>query len=238
MNITPEDHARIAAAIAQAETVTAGEITCVLADEVSDYPETPLAWAAGAALVAPAFALLLGFRPDALNALFGGWTVAHAAASDATVLSALTTYILIQVVVFIVVAVVVSLPPVKIALTPQSIRAERVHKAAMEQFLVKGLHDTSGRTGVLLFVALADHRAEVIADEGIYAKAPHEVWDEVIALLVGGIRRGAPADGFVDAIRRSGEILAGYVPPDPHNPNETPDALDVLPARRPRRKKT
>lgn len=238
MDIKPEDHARIAAAIGEAEKTTAGEIYCVLADEVSDYRETPLAWAAAVSLVLPALALLLGLRPDALTALFGGWTVAHVAASDATVLSALTKYILIQAAVFVVAALVVSIPAVKRLLTPKAVKAERVHQAAMEQFLAKGLHMTRGRTGVLLFAALGEHRAEVIADEGIFSVAPRAVWDEVVALMLAGLKRGAPADGFVDAVRRSGEILAAHVPPGPDNPNEAPDELTVLPPRRPRKKKT
>lgn len=235
--ITAADHERIAEAIAQAEMTTAGEIYCIVADEVSDYRETPLAWAAGVSLVAPALALLLGFRPDALSALFGGWTVAHVAASDATVLSALTTYILMQAAVFVATALLVSIPPVRRALTPKPVKAERVHDAAMQQFIAKGMHLTGGRTGVLLFVALADHRAEVIADEGIYAAAPHQVWDEVIALLVGGIKRGAVGDGFVAAIERTGRILSEHVPPTGANPNERPDELHVLPPRKPRKKK-
>jgi len=237
MQITPQDHERIGEAIARAEMTTAGEIYCIVADEVSDYRETPIAWAAGAALVLPALALLLGFRPDALSNLFGGWTVAHVAANDATVLSAISTYILLQAVVFVVVALLTSIPAVRRALTPKAVKAERVHDAAMQQFIAKGLHSTAGRTGVLLFVALADHRAEVIADEGIYAAAPHQVWDEVIGLLIGGIKRGQPGDGFVAAIERTGQILSQHVPPVGDNPNEHPDELTVLaPRGKPRKK--
>jgi putative membrane protein len=237
MQITPHDHERIAQAIAQAEMTTAGEIYCIVADEVSDYRETPIAWAAGVSLVLPALALLLGFRPEALSRLFGGWSVGHAAAGDATVLSALTTYILLQAVVFVVAGLVVSIPAVRRALTPAAVKAERVHDAAMQQFIAKGLHLTAGRTGVLLFVALAEHRAEVIADEGIYAAAPHQVWDEVIALLIGGIKRGQPGDGFVAAIERTGQILSQHVPPVGDNPNEHPDELTILPPRKKPRKK-
>lgn len=235
MDVTTEDHERIAEAIAQAEMTTAGEIYCIVADEVSDYRETPLAWAAGAALVLPALALLLGFRPDALSQLFGGWTIGHAAAGDATILSALTTYIVLQAVVFVLVALIVAIPAVRRVLTPRGVKAERVHDAAMQQFIAKGMHQTAGRTGVLLFVSLADHRAEVIADQGIYAAAPHQVWDEVITLLIGGIKRGALADGFVAAIERTGQILGEHVPPTGANPNERPDELHVLAPRKPRK---
>lgn len=239
VEITQSDHERIAHAIAQAEATTAGEIYCVVADEVSDYRETPLAWAAGAALVLPALALLLGFRPQALARAFGGWEIGHVAAADATVLSALSTYILLQAVVFVVVALVVAIPAVRRALTPTPVKAERVHDAALQQFVAKGMHLTEGRTGVLLFVALADHRAEVIADAGIYDAAPHQVWDEVVALLIGGVKRGAVGDGFVAAIERTGQILSQHVPPTGDNPNERPDELHVLPPRKktPPRKK-
>jgi putative membrane protein len=237
MEITPEDHARIAAAIAKAELTTAGEISCVVAPDVSDYRETPLAWAAGAALVLPAAAVLLGVRPDELTRLAGGWTIGHAAAMGTTVLWALSAYIVLQAIVFIVVSLLVSIPSVKRALTPKSVKAERVHDAALQQFVTKSLHSTSARMGVLLFVALAEHRAEVIADEGVYAVAPREVWDGVVAKLVDGVQRGRLADGLVAAIERAGEILAEHVPPNGDNPNETPDELTVLPPRKTPRKK-
>ncbi|MGE5564938.1 MAG: TPM domain-containing protein [Parcubacteria group bacterium] len=237
MQITPEDHARIAEAIAKAEQNTAGEISVVLAPEVSDYRETPLAWAAGAALVLPAIGLFLGFRPQTLTQLLGGWTVGHAAAMGPTVFWALSTYVVLQAIVFIATALLVSIPPVKRALTPKAVKAERVHDAALQQFVSKSLHTTSARTGVLLFVALAEHRAEVIADEGIYAVAPHEVWDSVVARLVDGVKRGRLADGLVAAIERAGEILAEHVPATGENPNETPDELTILPPKPPRKKK-
>lgn len=230
MAMTETDHDRIAAAVAKAETKTAGEIYCVLAPAVSDYRETPLAWATAAALVLPAGALLLGFEPQMLTRWFGGWTAAHTAATDATILSALTIYVALQAAVFIVAALFVSIPPVRRALTPASLKAERVHRAAMEQFLSHGLHATRERTGVLLFASLAEHRAEVVADEGIYKVTDPAVWDEVVALMIDGLKRRKTADGFVAAIELSGRILAAHVPPTgDDNPNELPDRLVELP---------
>jgi putative membrane protein len=229
--MTPQDLDRIASAVAEAEKTTAGEIFCVLAPEVSDYRETPLAWAATAALVLPAGALLAGFRPEMLTRLFGGWSVGHAAALDGAILSALSTYIALQVVVFVVAALVVSIPPVRRALTPGSLKTARVKRAAMEQFLSHGLHVTRDRTGVLIFAALAEHRVEVIADEGIYKAAPDTVWDAVVADLVGGLKQGKVADGFVAAVARAGGILATHVPPRGDDRNELPDGLTILPKR-------
>lgn len=229
MALTDKDHDRIAAAVAQAETKTAGEIYCVLAPAVSDYRETPLAWATATALILPAGALLLGFEPQSLTRWFGGWTVGHASATDATILAALTTYVALQAAVFVAAALVVAIPPVRRALTPASLKAERVHRAAMQQFLSHGLHATRDRTGVLLFASLAEHRAEVIADEGIYKVADPRVWDEVVDLLIAGLKKRRAADGFVAAIELSGRILAAHVPPGTDNPNELPDRLVELP---------
>ncbi len=225
MALSEAEHDRIAAAVAAAEDRTAGEIYCVLAPKVSDYRETPLAWAAGAALVLPALAVLAGWRPETLLDLINGWSAGHAAGSS---FAALAVYALSQAVVFLLAALLVAAAPVRRLLTPASLKAERVHKAAMEQFLAKGLHLTKGRTGVLLFASLAERRAEVIADEGIYAAAPKEVWDDVVQLLIAGLERKKPADGFVAAIQKSGEILAAHVPPGPDNPNELPDRLVEL----------
>ena len=199
--MTPEDLDRIAQAVAEAEKTTAGEIFCVLAPEVSDYRETPLVWAAATALVLPAAALFAGFRPEMLTRLFGGWSVGHAAAMDGAILSALSTYIALQAVVFVLAALVVSIPSVRRALTPGALKAARVKKAAMEQFLGHGLHVLFNRTGVLIFAALAEHRVEAIAD------------------------------GFVAAVRRAGAILAEHVPPRSDNRDELANGLTILPKR-------
>src|SRR5260221_389831 len=60
------DRDRIEAAVARAESGTTGEIVCVLASEVSHYPEVPIAWGAAIALALPPVALALGLRPLAV----------------------------------------------------------------------------------------------------------------------------------------------------------------------------
>ncbi len=227
--LSQADQDRIAQAVAEAEKTTAGEIYCVLAPEVGDDRSTPLIWAASAALLLPALALLAGFRPEMLSRLFGGWSVGHEAAHDVAILSALLTYVGLQGAVFAVVAGLVWIPAVRRALIPTAVKKARVRQAALDYFLAKDLHLTRDRTGVLIFAALAEHRVEVIADEGVHAAAPEAVWDEVVADLVAGLKRGAIADGFVAAIARTGAVLAAHVPPRPGDLNELPDGLTVLP---------
>lgn len=228
MNVlSPDDHTRINAAIAKAETATCGEIFCVMARQASEYREVPFAWAAAAALVAPAFLIPLGFSPAWFDWVpgFGGWTAGHSAAAQATAASTLIAYAVTQAAVFMVAAFVVSIPPIRRLLTPRSLKRDRAHRAALEQFLAKGMHLTTGRTGVLIYASLGDRQAEVIADEGIYAKVKPEVWNEALHRLTEGLGAGRPADGFVAAIETCGAVLAQHFPPGAENPNEIPDGL-------------
>ena len=228
MTSHPEDHKRIAEAVAAAERGTSGEIRCVLASQSADYRRNALTWAAGASLLVPAGALLLGFRPEALTKLFGGWTVGHLAARDSQIVAALTTYIGLQTAVFILAWLLASWRALR---RPRPWRRSwsnaRVHTATLGQFMALGLHRTRDRTGVLLYASVAERRAEVFADDGIYAKAPPEVWGEVVDRLLAGLKRGAPADGFVAAVERTGEILAACLPPRDDDTNELPNDLVV-----------
>jgi len=227
MKLTPAEHARINAAIAEAEARTSGEIFCILAREVSDYRETPLVWAAAAAFLLPLLLIPMGFEAAWFDwvPFFGGWTAGHAGGQDYATTAALAAFAAVQALTFLAAALVVSLPGLRRALTPRALKRERVHKAALEQFLAKGLHVTAGRTGVLIFASVGDHVAEVIADEGIYAKVDAGVWREAIERLTGGLRAGKPADGFVAAIELCGAVLAEHFPPGSRNPNEIPDTL-------------
>lgn len=222
MKITKDDHARIAAAVRAAERGTSGEIRCVLAPD-SGEPTGRATWIASAlALIAPAIAVLAGFRPGAFA---GGWSVGHLAAADEQALSAVSLYIALQAVIFAVVWSLVAWTPLLRLIVPRKLLAARVHAGALAQFEALGLAHTRDRTGILLYASLAEHRAEVLADEGIYAKAPREVWDEVVGLLIAGLKADDPASGFVNAVERTGQILSACLPPREDDTNELPDGL-------------
>jgi putative membrane protein len=225
--ISPEDHKRIDAAIAKAETTTSGEIFCVLTRQASEYREIPFAWAALAALTAPALLIPFGFSPGWFDWVpgFGGWTAGHSAATQAAVSDTLIAYAAVQAAVFVAVALIASAPPVRRLLTPRQLKRDRAQRLAMEQFLAKGMHLTAERTGVLIFASLNDHQAEVIADEGIYARVKPEVWNEALARLTAGLAAGRPGDGFVDAIETCGAVLAEHFPPGATNPDEIANGL-------------
>ena len=228
--LSPSDLVAIEAAVRQAEARTTGEIYCVVTEESSHYGETPIAWAAGVALLGPAL-LLLGGVHVTIPDLFATWTASDVgAAIEGAVRHALIGAIALQAALFIATALIVSIPSVRRALTPRSLKRLRVQRRAAEQFIAKNLHLTRDRTGVLIFVSLGEHMAELIADDGIADHVETHVWDRAMAALTDGLKRGQPEAGFAAAVGLCADVLAEHFPARPgDNPNELPDAVVVLP---------
>ena len=202
MHFTPEDYAAVSDAIRKAETSTSGQIVCVLAHSSSEYGYVPILWASALALITPW--PLIYFTQLSVQRIF-----------------------LIQLVVFIVVGVVLALGPLRFSLVPRAVRRARAHRAALEQFVVRGISRTKNRTGILIFVSLAEHYARIIADEGIAAKVHNSEWQAVIDALTAHMHDGRIVDAFTSAIDRCGAVLAAHAPPD-GSPNELPDRLYLM----------
>jgi putative membrane protein len=202
MLLTEDDRRAITAAIRAAEQRTCGQIVCVLARSSSDYSAVPIQWAALLALVAPW--PLIYFTQLTVQRIF-----------------------LIQIIIFIVAALILSWSPLRMALVPRAVRRARAHRGAIEQFFLRGLANTRHRCGVLIFVSLAEHYARIVADQGIAAKVPQSAWQEAVDALTAHMRAGEIGRGFIAAIERCGDVLAAHAPPaDP--PDELPDRIFVL----------
>lgn len=203
---TDADRRRIARAITRAEKKSSGEIVAVVAGQSDDYYFIPFLWAALAALATPLVLLPLLPWP------WPPWSV----------------YAL-QLVVFAIGGALALWPVTRLMLVPKAIKRARAHRHGLEQFLAQNLHTTKGRTGVLIFVSVAERYAEVIADEGIYEKVPPETWVGLVDALTARIAGGRAADGFVQAIGTCGDVLAEHFPPGSAKRNELPNHLIELP---------
>ena len=111
---------------------------------------------------------------------------------------------------------------------PGSIKRDRAHKRAVEQFLAQNLYTTAGHTGVLIFISAAEHFAEIIADRNIYKLVPQEDWQAMVDRLTARIGDGMAADGLIETIRATGDVLAKHFPPGSSNPNQLPNHLIVI----------
>lgn len=202
-----EERKAIAAAISRAEERTSGEIVVVVTSASDGYRSFAVMWAAILALAVPL--PLIHFTQ---------WPVEH-------------IYIA-QLGLFLAGFVLSHFESFRLAVTPRSIQRARAHHKAVEQFLAQNMHTTEGRTGVLIFVSFAEHFAEVIADEAIYAKVTPQVWEEIVSGLTAHIGRGETMEGFLEAIAASGKLLAQHFPPGVGDCNELPNHLIVLDAER------
>ncbi len=199
---TPDD-VRVSEAIAKVEARTSGEIVAVVASESDSYLYAPFLWAA-------------------LIALAAAWPLIYF-----TWISVQWIYVF-QLVVFVLLSAALSLRPMRYRLVPKAVLTERAHARAVEQFLVQNLHTTAGRTGVLIFVSVAERYAEILADAGIRQKVPEGAWQEIVDEMTAEIGRGRTADGFVAAIERVGQHLATHFPPGSAPANTLSNHLIVL----------
>ncbi|MFD1354780.1 TPM domain-containing protein, partial [Methylorubrum suomiense] len=116
---------------------------------------------------------------------------------------------------------------VRIALTPRPWRHERARAAARHEFLAHGLPATRGRTGVLIYVALAERYAEIVADSAVRARIPDGEWRVVLGDLLAAAGRGELGPGLVVAVERVGGVLEAAFPGDKAG-NELPNRVIVL----------
>jgi putative membrane protein len=112
-------------------------------------------------------------------------------------------------------------------LTPEADRHQAVLLRAKAAFYERGLDRTQGKTGILLFVSLADHQAVVLADKAIAKKLPAETWDEVCEMLLRGARQGDLANGYQAAIAKCATLLEKNFKPRRGNKNELRNALII-----------
>jgi len=138
------------------------------------------------------------------------------------------TIYLIQLAVFAALAAALHYEPLRLMFVPRSVMRQRAHRRAMQQFFSQNIYTTPGHTGVLLFVSVAEHYAEIVTDAAIAAKVPETEWKDIVAKLTADIGSGNAAKGLVQAIHRVGEHLAAHFPAPPDKPNLLPNHLVML----------
>jgi len=210
--LTQNDHKRIADAITTAEDKTSGEIFCVLAHEVSRYREVPLLWASVAALAGPPLLVLLGLRRLALADIFTSWTDDSLSSVESLIVRALSTYSLLQAGLFLIVALVVSLPKVRRVMTPRFLKRHRVRQLARHHFVASGARLSHAEPHILIYASLQDRQVELVAHEAIHKAVGEGPWNAAVAAVTEGMKQGKPADGFVNAIKICGDALTAHFP--------------------------
>ncbi|VVT20506.1 TPM domain-containing protein [Erythrobacter sp. EC-HK427] len=213
-------HQLVSAAVAEAELSTSGEIVPVIADRSDGYTDVILVWAIAAAFTAMSiFAAFPDVFLSMVDWLLGGWT------HEWTYGEVIAWAVGIGLVTFVAVWALLSWDALRFVCVPSPIKAQRVRMRAVRHFKVGAEGRTKGKTGIMLYLSMREHRAEIVADNSIASLVPAEVWGEAMADMLAEIRKGCVAEGIAAGVRDVGKVLAEHFPRGEDDDNELPDRL-------------
>lgn len=214
------DRHRVAEAVRAAESGTAGEIVTIVTDRSDTYHDVALVWSALSALLAlAALAIAPDFYLSLWDRVLGDWTI------EWTPRQLFELAALVAAMKFGGAWMLLLWKPLRLWLTPRGIRNARVRARAVTCFKVGAERRTHGRTGILIYLSMAEHRAEIVADEAITGQVNPEVWGHAMASMITEIAQGRVADGMIAAVREVGVVLAEHFPRAENDVNELPDRL-------------
>ena len=223
LRFTPEEHELVTAAVTRAEQSSDGEIVTIVSDSSDAYHDVGLHYAVLLMLFVPVW---FGVVPqgwiDWAVGTFLGW---NAELSRPMAM----TYVFAKLAgTFLVVRLLFLWMPLRMALTPGATKSRRVRRRAVALFRASAEHRTASRVGILLYLSLMEHRAEIVADEAIVSKVAPELWGEAMTDLIEEVKAGRPGAGMAKAVERIGAVLAEHFPKSQSDENELPDRLIEL----------
>ena len=179
-------------ATAEAEAKTSGEIVPYLVERLDEHPE---ARAKGAVLGA----LAVSFAAGALHAFGDFWGGAG------------VTWITLPTIAGVLLGwAIAGWAPLGRRLVDDEVMDRRVLLRAESAFLEEEVFRTRERTGILILLGLWEHRAVILADEGIHRSVPEGEWQALVDRLVSGIAAGRATGALVEVIESCGELLERY----------------------------
>lgn len=118
------------------------------------------------------------------------------------------------------------LPDLQRLLTPRPIREAYVRTSARAAFHDKGVADTRGRTGILVYVSRLEREAEVVADRGVRDAVAAQAWDKAARAIQSAARMRTPdAVVLAAAIASLGDLLEPVLPRAADDVNELADEI-------------
>ncbi len=222
IRISEADIDLVTRAVGEAEARSDAEIATIVAERSDNYNDVPLIWAALVALLA--LAVYAGF-PDfyigLLDRLTGGWHIW-------TMRELLTVIVFATTIKFLATRYILAWWPLRMAFTPAKTKTRRVRARAIALFKASTERRTRTRTGVLVYLSLAEHRAELVADEAIIAKVSPEAWGAAMAAMIDHLKADRPGEGMAAAVKAIGDVLSEHFPHSGTDPDEMPNRMICL----------
>ncbi len=207
--LTAPERLQIEQRIAEAEKRTSGEIVVMVVPSSSHYP---LASMLGSLLLAMLIAIAATFYVEIAARVYVEKVFGMEIIWFFPALFSLLFMLLHE--------VVKRTPSLKRLFVTPSDMKEEVEEAAIQSFYYRDLNQTVDHTGILIYISLFERKVRVIADKGINDKVNKDVWQEIVTIIVGGIRAKAQARAIATAVDRCAEILSSHFPLKPGDRNE------------------
>ncbi len=188
MPVDPRQQASIEAAFDAAQRRTRAPIVCVLARASGNYEFAPLLWSGIIGLITP-WPLMIFTQLSAQRIFIAQLAVCFAATA------------------------ILSLTPLRLKLTPFRVRRANAHRAALAEFLVRGLDRAGERSGVLIYVSLAERYARVVAAESAAQAIAQSQWQGLVDALTADLSQRGSAEALTNAAGRCADLLAPVFPP-------------------------
>jgi len=111
---------------------------------------------------------------------------------------------------------------------PSLLHGLSTRERAINLFSRLRLWDTDHRTGVLIYLLLADRRVEIVADRGIHARVGADGWNMVCRDLEAQLRHGHYEKGTIACIEAVALLCAKHSFDGDRRGNELPNAPVLL----------
>lgn len=193
--LTPDEQQRVTDAVQQAEKQTSGEIVPMLVSASHSYPMAPVV---GGVFFALPMALLSA-------RLFGAYLWLGT--------DSMWMFVAFFILYYAIAHQVVSRFPQLKRFFLSSERANlAVQEAAAAAFFREALYKTRDANGILLYISVLEHRVWVLGERGINEKIDQAAWQEIVDMLIKGIKKGKRCDAICDAVSQIGSILQEHFP--------------------------
>lgn len=87
------------------------------------------------------------------------------------------------------------------------------------------MEETEERNGVLIYVAMKEHKFAIVGDTGINSRVPIDFWDTTKDKMKTRFATGDVVAGICDGIAEAGEQLQAFFPYQSDDENELPNEI-------------
>lgn len=99
---------------------------------------------------------------------------------------------------------------------------------AIDLFSQHRIWDTEENSGVLIYIDLADHQVEIVADRGISHITTGDEWQAVCRTMTSGFAQGKYHESVIAALKLLNDILHEHLPDTENLPNQLPNRPIIL----------